>query len=68
MCRSMTGHEITRARHVVVVVAEAFEQRATRDLEILRVVAVPDDAHGIEIVERHLDGNDVGAEVVLGVH
>ncbi len=49
------GPEVARRLHLRVVVVEAAQQGAAGQFEILDVVAVPGDVHGVHVVERDLD-------------
>ena len=66
-CRSTIGHRYPDCGHGVVVVVELLQQLAARELQVLRVVAVPDIAGRIEIVERNLEA-DLAPGTAARVH
>src|SRR5690606_21712507 len=53
--------------HLLVVVADALEQRTAGDLEVLDVMAVPDHVHGVDVEERHED-LDLGLQYAVLTH
>src|SRR5262245_52378817 len=49
------GPHEARARHLAIAVGDLLHHRSAGGGEKARIIAVPDDAHHIEIVERNLD-------------
>ena len=56
---------VVRIAHVRIIVVDGSEQGRARDLEVLEIMAVPHDGHGVGIVEGHVDALVPGELVAI---